>query len=307
MQSLIVGYGSIGRRHADILTALNCKVALVTSQAIDTYPCFNSIKTALEEKNTFDQIIIANQTHLHFDTLKSVLNAKYTGNILVEKPLFSVLESLNTSTSNQPIYVAYNFRFHALLQKARDLLIDDTPISFSARVGSYLPHWRKNQDYRNCYSAKKNCGGGVLRDLSHELDYAIWFCGKCHAITALGGHYSTLEIDSDDVYSILMRCERCPVVSIHLDYLSRLPFRQITMQTKNQNTIFIDLIKGELVFNGDLHMQVDDGISQSYYAQHSAFLNKDFSNFCDYMQGMSIVRLISAAEEAALKQKWINL
>ena len=39
---------------------------------------------------------------------------------------------------------------------------------------SYLPKWRKNIVYSNSNSAKKKYGGGVLLELSHELDYLQW-------------------------------------------------------------------------------------------------------------------------------------
>ena len=39
-------------------------------------------------------------------------------------------------------------------------------------------NWRPKQDYHTSYSAYKNKGGGVLLDLSHELDYATWIFGS---------------------------------------------------------------------------------------------------------------------------------
>ena len=41
---------------------------------------------------------------------------------------------------------------------------------------SWLPYWRPERDYRESYSARAD-EGGVLRDLVHELDYAIWAFG----------------------------------------------------------------------------------------------------------------------------------
>lgn len=305
MHVLVIGHGSIGSRHACILRELGCCVSLVSSKHNKNYLSYNTIEEAFKS-NFFDQIVIANPTHLHQKTLEKILFFSYQGTILVEKPLFSnIAYLLNQNLEN--IYIAYNLRFHALIQKVKILLQDDPLISFSVQVGSYLPNWRAHSDYRNCYSAKKECGGGVLRDLSHELDYILWLCGQCIEVTAIGGHYSNLEITSDDIYVILMRCAHCPIVNLQLDYLNKAPTRQITIHTKKHNTFFLDLIKGDLYINGELNMQVQDAINKTYITQHELMLKNKFTDFCDYRQGLSVVKLIELIEEATFQRKWISL
>lgn len=304
MRALVVGYGSIGSRHARVLTEIGCEVSLVTSQRIEKYASFSTIEDALKT-NSFNQIVVANPTNLHYETLKKILAFNFNGTVLVEKPLFSGIEKLETENKN--IYVAYNLRFHELFQTVRNLLQDDELVSFSVQVGSYLPMWRKNTDYRNCYSAKKECGGGVLRDLSHELDYTLAFCGNGVEVSAIGGQYSALEINTDDVYSIIMRCEKCPVVTIQLDYLNRVPTRTVLIHTKKQNTILLDLIQGDLIYNGETKCQVKEGIQKTYTTQHELLLKSDFTQFCDYKQGLVVMKLINAIEQAAVEKKWIVL
>src|SRR5438552_1408226 len=113
MECLIVGYGSIGKRHAEILSQLNCAVSLVTSQSILEYSCFTALEAAFDKK-TYELIIIANPTHLHYHTLKQLILRNYSGIILVEKPLFAQAEHLAYSPS-ATIFVAYNLRFSMLL------------------------------------------------------------------------------------------------------------------------------------------------------------------------------------------------
>ena len=60
-----------------------------------------------------------------------------------------------------------------------------------------MPHWR-DCDYRQNYSAKKNLGGGVLLDLSHEIDLAFYLFGKLKLEFAQNFKISELDIDSDD-------------------------------------------------------------------------------------------------------------
>ena len=304
-EAVVIGYGSIGSRHAEVLSQLGCTISVVTAQKIPNYPCYMLIEQAFNN-HPVDIVVIANPTHLHYPTLQNILELNFQGAILVEKPLFSRLEKLQYDIY-QNIYVAYHLRFHELFQHVKNLLRDDELISFSVQVGSYLPEWRKSSDYRSCYSAKKECGGGALRDLSHELDYVIWLCGKCIEVTAIGGHFSTLEINSDDVFSILMRCEFCPVVNIQLDYLNRKPRRKIILHTKKNNTISLDLIQGDLIFNGETKCQVNDGMQKAFSMQAELMLKKNFDNFCDYTQGLLIVKLIESIEKSVAEKKWITV
>ena len=68
-----------------------------------------------------------------------------------------------------------------------------------------MPDWRKGRNYHESYSVNVHKGGGVLRDLSHEIDYLMWMFGCVKEIISLGGHYSNLEGDSDDIYKIILK------------------------------------------------------------------------------------------------------
>ncbi|MCX7121839.1 MAG: gfo/Idh/MocA family oxidoreductase [Gammaproteobacteria bacterium] len=306
MKCLVVGFGSIGKKHSTILNDLNCSVALVTKQTVDNYICYNSIESALNTNDQFEYIVLANPTHLHHEAIDKIIALDFQGIILVEKPLFSKSKYASNKKDNN-IIVGYNLRFHELFKHVKYLLQEDELISFSVQAGSYLPEWRKSRDYRDYYSAKKEQGGGVLRDLSHELDYVLLFCGQCIKVTAMGGHYSTLDITSDDTYSILMQCEYCPIVNVQLDYLNKMPTRTVTMQTKNQNSIFLDLIGGDLIYNGKLLLHVNDAIKSSYIAQHESIIANKLDIFCTYQQGLSVLKLIEAIEQSAIEKKWITL
>ncbi len=304
MSCLVIGYGSIGKRHAQHLSELGSDVALLTSQIVSEYRCFATLKKALDSQD-FNHIIVANPTHHHHETLEKLDEYNYQGMMLVEKPLYMNVNSFSDAFSSR-ILVGYNLRFHALLIAVKQLLENEEIVSFSAHVGQYLPSWRPDCDYRQSYSAKKSQGGGVLRDLSHEIDYCLWLCGPCQAVTAIGGQYSTLEVDSDDVYAIIMRCEKCPVVSLHLNYLNRTPRREIIIQT-NQHTMLIDFIKGNLIINGEVKNQVFDEVKQTYQKEIKTLIDGDITSFTSYQQGLEVVKLIDAIEKANLYKRWIYL
>ena len=248
MRALVLGYGSIGERHARLLVERKCSVAVVSRRSIDFAPHYSELSHALSDWQP-EYVVVADRTSEHRRAMETLVKHGFRGRVLIEKPLFDCLSALPRHSFSLAA-VAYNLRCHPLLTKLKSLLDDtDQLVTANISVGSYLPDWRPNTDYRQSYSAKRAEGGGVLRDLSHELDYALWLFGSWRRLTASGGHFSHLEIDSDDSYTLLMETQRCPLVSIHMNYLDRVPRREILVNT-DQHTVRVDLINNTMMIDG---------------------------------------------------------
>ena len=71
-------------------------------------------------------------------------------------------------------------------------------LSVRCEIGQYLPSWRPDSDYRKGVSARRELGGGVLLELSHELDYLCWIFGKVDWVKATLGQQSDLKLDVED-------------------------------------------------------------------------------------------------------------
>lgn len=304
MNVLIVGYGSIGARHDAILQSMGHTVSLVSGQHIPDRPVYRSIVQALETE-LFDYVIIANRTHQHADALRSLSESNYQGKLLIEKPLFDRVNAEFQTQQRDP-YVAYNLRFHPVLQQLKNALHAKGSELLTANiyVGQYLPDWRPTQDYRRGYSAQREMGGGVLRDLSHELDYAIWLFGEWEQLTALGGKSSSLEIDSDDNFTILCRTAGCDSLTIHMNYLDRMPRRTIVVNT-NDGTWIADLIKSTLSFNGEINTY-ETVRNESYIRMHEAMIAGEPASLCTFQEGMLIMEMIEAIETANVNKKWVT-
>ena len=303
MKALILGYGSIGMRHAGILLDMGVDVSVVSRRNIDYKKSYNSLSSALNE-DKFDYIIVCSKTNEHYSDLIELKKLGYTKSILVEKPLFE--KPYNYNYNNNNIFVGYNLRFTPLVEKLNEILSGKEILSVNAYVGSFLPDWRPNSDYRKSYSAKKAEGGGVLRDLSHELDYLLYLFGSCKKVTSLGGKLSQLDIDSDDIYTILMETAICPILSVHLNYLDRVPNRFIIVNT-DKNTIKTDFISKTITID-DKKENFDYDRNLIYKRQHESMINKDYSRICSFDQGLEIVNLIQQIEKSAENNEghWIN-
>jgi predicted dehydrogenase len=301
LNALIVGFGSIGERHARLLTELGCVTAVVSSRPVDFPLAFDNLKTAVERQQP-EYVVIANATHLHHHTLAELAALRYAGTVLVEKPLFHRL--LDVPAAPHRRFVAYNLRFHPLIQRLKALLESQQVLSVQAYAGQYLPQWRPGSDYRQSYSSKAEQGGGVLRDLSHELDYLTWMLGGWERVAALGGHFSSLQVSSDDQFALTLVTPACPIVSVQLNYLDRVGRRCIVVNT-DSHTLEVDLVLGTLKVDGDVNAiptQRDD----TYRSMHRALLSHDGAGVCTLAEGLETVKLIEAAELAAREGRWIG-
>lgn len=302
MNALVVGFGSIGSRHVRLLKELGCRTSVVSARPVDVDPLFTDIGEAIRQMRP-DYMVIARETSRHAEDLQTLAQCGFSGTLLVEKPLFHRLEGGDAGQSANT-YVAYNLRFHPMITRLRELLANETILTVQAYVGQYLPQWRPGRDYRETYSADKGGGGGVLRDLSHELDLLNWLLGGWRSLTALGGHYSSLEITSDDTFALLMTTERCPVVSLQLNYLDRNSKRRLLINT-DDHTFEADFKTGELLIDGHgVEYQVDH--DHTYREMHRALLAGQHQTACTYAEGVAVIEMFMAAERAVKEGSWIN-
>lgn len=301
VRALVVGMGSIGGRHARLLRQLGCDVGVISRRPCTDYRHFVSLAEGLECLAP-DYVVIATETAAHRDASAELAAAGYAGLLLVEKPL-GVLPAPLPPHHFRLAAVAYNLRFHPVLDALACAVRGQTAVSVQVYCGQYLPSWRPDADYRRSYSADPAQGGGVLRDLSHELDYIQWLFGDWRRLSSLGGRLSTLDIRSDDCWGILLETERCPMVTVQVNYLDRPGRREIVVNT-NEHTFRADLVRNVLITDGveqAFSCQRDD----TYLAQHQAMLAGDDSRLCTLEQGEAVMELIAAVERAGHSGQWV--
>ena len=304
MRVLVIGCGSIGLRHARLAEEAGHTVLCLTQRNDLGLPCVTSLDRACEQA-PFDLVVIATSTAQHADSLGELIIRQPAKRILVEKPLFAwehqtpkLDEDVRRTT-----FVAYNLRFHPAVQRLREVLRGRRLFHISLYAGQYLPDWRPGTDYRASYSAISAQGGGVLRDLSHELDLACLLAGKWQAAAALGGHCSDLQIDGEDVFTLLTTHEHCPSVTIHVNYLDRAPRREIVVQD-NMGGARLDLIRSTLSFGEHTeHFPVER--DTTYAAQLQELQLETPAQACTFQEGLDVLRLLEAAEEANTKRNWV--
>jgi predicted dehydrogenase len=286
---LLIGYGSIGKRHDAILSSLSgCIVDIVTSQRIEKRVTYLDIKK-VPDLGTYDYFVIANATDLHHSTLRYLVNRVKNSTILVEKPLFKKFHDINTLDND--IFVAYNLRFHPLLTRLKEELQNEEILTATLQVGQYLPSWRPGTDYSKSYSADLDQGGGVLRDLSHEIDYLHWLCGEVKTMTSVSTKISDLEIKSDDIFIATGFTTKNVLFNVTLDCLSRVPFRRMIIHTKNESYI-CDMMEGTIVTSKETMRGLKPkDRDETYYLMHKDVMH-GAQTVCSYKEGISVMKVI---------------
>lgn len=242
LRALIVGFGSIGRRHARNLRVLHPeaeivvvrRAAMLDADASDLRAqVVGTVEEGLARKPHF--AIVATPTHLHLSMLEALLPVGIP--CYIEKPVvatraqFDSLTRLLAQVEPCPFtFGGCNFRYLPSLMRAREAIQKGEigrPIRANLQVGQWLPDWRSGQDYRQSYSADPKMGGGVILDLIHEIDMAYWLFGAFSEVRALAGKLSRLDIRSEDAACIVLGNNgHPPLVSIGLDYVSRRRIRR---------------------------------------------------------------------------------
>ena len=236
--SLIVGSGSIARRHLANLRTLRPKnrIIVLRRQQSDSgdLPGADRVVNTLEEalRERPGMAIVANPSPFHVPVAQMLADAGC--HLLVEKPLSDRIEGVDTlidtcASSGLTLMVGYNLRFCPSLQVMARMVADGAVgrvLHLSAEIGQYLPDWRPAADYRTGVTAQARLGGGALLELSHEIDTALWLGGAVASLTARLGRIGDLDIDTDDCADLLVNFCNGARGYIHMDLLQRVATRR---------------------------------------------------------------------------------
>jgi glutamate-1-semialdehyde aminotransferase/spore coat polysaccharide biosynthesis protein SpsF (cytidylyltransferase family)/predicted dehydrogenase len=319
---LIVGCGSIGRRHAENLKSLglqwlafcdqNPQATELCCKAVKG-ECFTDYAEALQQFKP-DIVLICTPPVLHIEQAVKAVQAG--AHVFIEKPLshessgiqLLVLEARRRGRSVQ---IGYNMRFHPGLQILKGL-IDSGKIGrvlwLSAEAGQYLPDWRPWQDYRESYSARKEQGGGIILDGSHELDYICWLLGRPTEVDCRAEHLSNLDVDVEDSAWIYMSFPERRRADLHLDFVQRSYTRSCKVVGESGTALWDFTSKEVRWFSveqpGWKSIPYAFETNDMYLAEMCHFIDSLESGTgpaIDVEQGWDVIRLVEAAKRSSVE------
>ena len=231
LTGLIIGCGSIGKRHLYNLKNLGVKDLSIfdkDKKLLDlvskkySVKKFNDLQTALSFKPDFSVICTFPNSHIQ------IANhcIKSNSNIFIEKPISfdtkGVMSMLNIAKSkNLKVAIGYNLRFDKglnLLKKKIQQRVIGAPISILIKFGHNIQFWRPGTNYKNHYILRK--GGGIILDGSHEYDYLRWlFDDKIKSVYCQTRKKCNIKTQTESFASIILKFKKGLVANLNIDYL----------------------------------------------------------------------------------------
>ncbi len=233
----VIGAGSIGKRHAENLQNLGERVELIGWRGFD--------RAAFEARQDIEAVVIATATAIRLDLISLCADRGWP--FYAEKPLAWRVDQANAiHDAATPVaarsMVGFMMRYHPTVLDlvGRDL---SGVFGFSFEIGHDVRQWRENWSFSGSYAAEPE-GGGVLMDLSHELDLvsAVMEEVQLCDVSSLS-HVDFPKIDF--ATRLQMRAKNGAVGSVCMDYVSPVSVRRAALRGTDE-IIDLDFLAPEM-------------------------------------------------------------
>ena len=326
---LIVGSGSVGKRHAENFTRLGCSVSCcdlredrqqelssLLKKDVKTY--FDIHSALISER--FDGVVICSPTSFHIEQAIAAIKTKTP--VLMEKPLAVTLEEgrkleIVAEKTNVPVLMGYTWRWWEPLRQVRKQLSEGVIGSVrhvQFHMSAHLADWHPWEAYQDFFMSKKNLGGGALLDESHWIDLMVWFFGMPDSLIGTVEKISDLDIETDDNVDILAYYPDNKRIFVHLDLYGR-PHERFIRFVGEKGTLFWSSDPNEIRVTRGVDNEV---VIEPFGCERNDMFKavaKEFIDLlsghremtCGLKDGINVMKVIEAVRESSKRASCIVL
>lgn len=234
---LVVGSGSVGKRHLRNLAGLGCRLSAVDPRAdrlqevageVALDGTYEDLHGAFAPSFPYTGAVVASPPKFH--VLQCIALAEKGIPILLEKPVARTLrEAMDLQDALEKIpgaklLLGYTYRWWAPLNDFRSRILSGEigrPLHAKFVMSAHLSDWHPWERYQDFFMASHDLGGGALLDESHFIDLMISFFGLPDSVFGVVERIGGLDIDTDDNVDVIAFYRNGPRVTIHLDLFGR--------------------------------------------------------------------------------------
>lgn len=245
----IVGFGSIGRRYANLLHEMGLNVLiysvgkslLLDAEAKEKFTIINEERVFWH--SSIEAVIICNPSFLHLEWLEKSLSNGLP--VFCEKPIHishTGLKQLTHLIDNKCMHLAngcgYMWRYETGINKLKQLIKSIDPYSICSvqmEMGTFLPDWHPWEDYQNSYAANSEMGGGIVLTCSHEVDTLLYLFGELDVLASKVRSNSSLNTNTEDcVDAFLVSKEGGFPIHLSMNWFQKKGYRRLKILTEKQ-------------------------------------------------------------------------
>jgi predicted dehydrogenase len=319
---LVVGAGSVGKRHLRNLSALGCRVSAIDPRAdrleeaageIRLEDSFPDLEAALRKPGGYSGAVVASPPKYHVP--QCIALAAEGIPILLEKPVARSLgESMELEMAigkmrGAKLLLGYSYRWWPPLNAFRSRILSGEigrPLHAKFVMSAHLADWHPWERYQDFFMASKELGGGALLDESHFVDLMIFFFGMPKSVFAIVERIGGLAIDTDDNVDIIASYENGPRVVVHLDLFGR-PHEKYISVTGETGTLVWSFEPNRIRLGREMGQDWTD--TEFRYERNDMFVEtaKEFLEMsegrgvvrCTLRDGIDVLRVIEACRESS--------
>lgn len=324
MNIVVVGLGSMGRRRIRLLRQYNDSFRIIGVDRRESRRNFAQSEFGIKTSENLEEIISSSRFDCAF-ICTSPLSHSHLINLCLEYNLhvFTELNLISdgydenidlAKKKKRALFLSSTFLYRAEIIKINELIRQQSEIvNYSYHVGQYLPDWHPWENYKDFFVGEKRTNG--CRELfAIELPWLIEVFGNIKDIVVRKSKISSLNIDYDDNYMVILEHESGHKGMLAVDILSRKAVRNLEVFGENiylswdgsaEGLKIID-IESKKEENIHLYEQVDQlsqyskfVVENAYYSEIESFFNVISENIAptyDFEKDKKILDLIDRIE-----------
>jgi predicted dehydrogenase len=316
----------MGRRHVRTLHAARPDLQIV---AVRTFGSSMVPEQDLVERtvSTIEQgldngpraAILASPAPLHCS--QAGLLAEAGCALLIEKPVADTFKAAldlaaRVEPSRVPVTVGYVLNYTQsgrLFSRCVSSGLLGTLLHARVEAGSFLPDWRPGTDFRASVSSRPELGGGVLLEMSHEVEYLQRILGPVTQVQARLHSSGTLGIEVEEVAQALLVGKDGLPISLHLDFNRRRSERVCAVRGTRGELVW-DLAAMSVTWTAaggqSWSRSYPDDYTSMYESQAAHFLGcveQDELPTVTLAQGVEVLKIIDAIRESSKSGSRVTL
>jgi len=243
MNIVVIGLGSMGRRRIRLIKQYNDSYRIIGVDLNKERRITSESEFGIETRDSLQDVIKNNNPNCAIICTSPLSHSKLIN--LCLKNNLHVFTELNLVTDgydeniqlaeekNKALFLSSTFLHRVEIKQINELVkMQDERLNYTYHIGQYLPDWHPWENYKDFFVGDKRTNG--CREIfAIELPWLIEVFGNIKDIVVRKSKISSLNIDYNDNYMVILEHESGHIGMLAVDIVSRKAVRNLEVFGEN--------------------------------------------------------------------------